>query len=152
MKDVFRCDAIESVCEIVDDLIWFFADFGLCGWIPVCVPAAAFQLKCAGRKNLPGYFFAFGAPCSFGSHGYELFCNVSLGAFKFIDRHVHPPVMFINPYIWYRILDFWVFIIRWDSIHFNLFVKKNQVTSSFSTEILLDRIAGDNIKITNIFR
>ncbi len=34
-------------------------------------------------------------------------------------------------------------------IHFILFVKENQVMLS---EILLDMIAADNIKITNIFR
>jgi hypothetical protein len=39
-----------------------------------------------------------------------------------------------------------------DIIHFKLIVKKNQVARSFPTEILLDRIADDNIKITNIFR
>ena len=106
LRDVFSCCAIESVYEIVNGLIWFFAAFGLCGWIPVCVPPAAFQLKGAGRKNLPGYFFAFGAPSIFGSHGNELFRDMSLGAFKFINRHVHPPVMVINPDIWYRNRDF----------------------------------------------
>jgi hypothetical protein len=34
-------------------------------------------------------------------------------------------------------------------IHFNLFVKENQVVIS---EILLDMITAGNIKITNIFR
>ena len=151
-KDVFSCCAIESVYEVVDSLYWFWATFGFCGWIPVCIPSAAFQLKCAGRKDLLGYFFAFGAPSIFCSHGNEFFGNVSLGAFKFVNRHVHPPVMVIKPDIWYRSLNFKVLNFWQNNIHFNLFVKKNQVASSFPTEILLDRIADGNIKITNIFR
>ena len=37
-------------------------------------------------------------------------------------------------------------------IHFNLFVKKNQVMNFVTIEILLDRIVEGNIKIINIFR
>ena len=94
----------QAFFSTVYGLLWFFRAFWLCGWIPVCVPPAAFQLKWAGGKNFPGFFFAFGALSVFGSHGNEVFSNVSVFTFKFIDRHVHPPEMANNPSIWYQIL------------------------------------------------
>ena len=57
--------------------------------------------------------------------------------------------MAINPCILYWILGCWIFIFWRKLIHFILFVKKNQV---MNIEILLDRFAGGNIKIINIFR
>ena len=85
----------------------------------------------------------------FCSHGNEFFANVSVGTFKFINRHVHPPEMAINPGILLWIIGHWVFILWGKLIHSILFVKENQV---MIIEILLDRIAAGNVKIINIFR
>ena len=60
--------------------------------------------------------------------------------------------MAINPGIWYSFLDPLILFFWCKFIHFILFVKKNQVMNLVSIEILLDRLAEDKIKITNIFR
>ena len=123
----FICWAIESVFPTAHGLLWFIIAFGLCGWVPVCVPPAAIQLKWAGGEKLPGLFCALGALSGFGSHGNEFFGYVSFCTVKFINRHVHPPVMAINPRIWYRILSLWILIFWCKCIHSILFVKENQV-------------------------
>jgi len=102
----FICCPNESVFATVYGLFWLIRAFRLCGGIPVCIPPAAFQLKWAGGENFPGFFFALGALNDFGSHGNEVFGNVSVFAFKFINRHVHPPAVLLI-----RVSDtvFWVF-------------------------------------------
>jgi len=107
----FICCAIEYVLPTVYGLVWFAGTFGLCGWIPVCIPPAAFELKWAGGENFPGFSFTFGTLRVFGSHGNEFFGNVSVCTFKFINRHVHPPEMANNPSIWDQLLGLWIFIL-----------------------------------------
>ena len=140
-SDLFDTDAgwrlsvelsVEGVLPTAYDLIWFTGAFGFSGWIPICIPPAAFQLKWTGGENFPGFFFAFGALRVFGSHGNEFFGNVSVCTFKFVNRHVHPPVMVINPSIWYWSLSLRIHIFCWKFIHFILFVKENQVMNFVS--------------------
>ena len=104
----YVCWTLECVFSTVYGLHWFIRAFGLCGWIAVCVPTAAFQLKWAGGENFPGFFFANSALSMFGSHGNEVFGNVSVLTFKFINRHVHPPVVLLI-----RVSDTesWVFVL-----------------------------------------
>ena len=144
---MLACWVIESAFSTAYGIVLFFSAFRFCGWISICVPPATFQFKWAGGENFPGFLFAFGALSAFCSHGNEFLGNVSVCTFKFIKRHIHPPEMAINPCILYWIPV--IFIFWWNIIHFILFVKKNQV---MNIEKLLDRFAGGNIKIINIFR
>jgi hypothetical protein len=43
---------------------------------------------------------------------------VSVCAFKFIKRHVHPPVLAIHPSIWYWILSLWILTFQMQTYSF----------------------------------